>query len=126
MSSRHIALADPRRHRRGNRTLRMPQAAWLTICSDKLGWPRDAPNQPARDISRINDLHTGRYPPRSDMTLQGAIAFLIHGAHWKTSPSIQRKAYAGVIRDILRQLREGRERLRSYAQSEQNFSRIPR
>ncbi len=128
MSDRFIPLGDPRRNKRGNRTVRISLATW-TALQGKRCWP--SANEKLRDICRVSHLHlpdehhmrwTG---PRGCPATSEVIASLIHGSHWLSTPMLQRKKYAGAIRALITLQRDAHERRHSFLMPGQSGSRIP-
>lgn len=131
MSMHPIPLSDPRRNRRGNRTLRMPKGAWETICRTTY-WPRHDPGTKARRICRVDPLYVEGLSEIAlrDIFSQNSsptamLKFLIHDHGDNSSPMLQRKKYASVIRQLLTQMRYAHSRVMGYRQPGQNFNRLP-
>lgn len=122
MTGRHIALSDPRRHRRGNRTVRMPKHAWETLQHGPTPWP--SVNAYARSVCRVScPSDDYRNPDRP--TLDSLLRDLVHGWYWASTPLLQRKKFAHAIRNLINQQREKRARLKGFLRPEQSACRLP-
>lgn len=126
---RFIPLDDPKRNRRGNRTVRVSLSTWTDLQKQKC-WP-DAKTV-LRDVCRIGALHLPVDDPRRGAELLSSygksvelLQSLLHGSHWRASPSAQRKKYAPLVRSLLVNQRAHRERICGFIKPGQSSCRIP-
>ncbi len=116
-------LNDPRRHRRGNRTVRMSAAMWKAVLKN-INWPHDDAYLKARSFCRATEV-LPNYGSQEKVTTVELIRRMIHDSSWQSTPSQQRKRFGPAIRILLQRIKEDRLMRKGRAQPGQMFTQIP-
>jgi hypothetical protein len=101
----------------------MPKQAWEALQHGKTPWP--SLNSYARDLCRVCVDHSGGYRSSDRPTAAFLVEDLIHGSFWGSTPTIQRKRFAQVIRSLINKQREKRERLKGFMRPGQSACFLP-